>query len=149
MFFFVLGEFFLCLFFYQGDTQMTRYKESSMIKQILEELNISSSCHQVVLIAQSSLILYSHLSLSSITPDRSSRLYPVTTQSRYIQVLPSQPTLTHLWARVHKKMSHVFILTSPACLVCLTWMIREMGGKFPYSCNFVGVLLPGFIHGST
>ena len=25
-----------------------------------------------------------------------------------------------------------------ACLVCLTWMSNEMGGKWPYSCCFVG-----------
>ena len=27
---------------------------------------------------------------------------------------------------------------SPACLLCLIWMVCEMGGRWPYSCIFFG-----------
>ena len=27
---------------------------------------------------------------------------------------------------------------SPACFICLTWMVFEMGGKWQYSCCFIG-----------
>ena len=30
-----------------------------------------------------------------------------------------------------------FFQQCPAYLVCLTWMVFEMGGKWPYSCSFV------------
>ena len=40
-----------------------------------------------------------------------------------------------------KKFAHEFVPASqqyPACLVCLTWMVCEIGGKWPYRCCFVG-----------
>ena len=43
---------------------------------------------------------------------------------------------------VHKRKSlmSLFLLLQqcPACLVCLIWMVLEMGGKCLYSCCFVG-----------
>ena len=39
--------------------------------------------------------------------------------------------------------THEFILTLLACLVCLIWMVCMMGGKWPYSCCFLEMLLPG------
>ena len=35
-----------------------------------------------------------------------------------------------------KKVTYEIVLTLPACLARLTWMIYEIGGKWPYSCFF-------------
>ena len=36
-------------------------------------------------------------------------------------------------------MSLSFLLQQcPTCLVCRIWMVLEIGGKYPYSCCFVG-----------
>ena len=40
--------------------------------------------------------------------------------------------------------SFLFLQQCPACLVRLSWMLLEMGGRWPYSC-FCWVLLPGFV----
>ena len=36
-----------------------------------------------------------------------------------------------------KNVTYEFILSSPACIASLTWMFREMGGKWPYICFFI------------
>ena len=49
-------------------------------------------------------------------------------------------TLAHLCVGVNRKMllmSSSLLLQCPACLVCLTWIVLEMGGKWLYNC-FVG-----------
>ena len=51
-----------------------------------------------------SLTLFRHPSLSSIAPDRSSRLHPVSTQSWCIYVLASRPALACLCEGVHRSM---------------------------------------------
>ena len=86
--------------------------------------------------------LSSHQSLLSIAPGRSSKLYPVSAQSWCQYVLFDQPTLTHPCEGVHKRtllMSLSLLLQQwPACHVCLIWMVCKMGGKWLYSCCFVG-----------
>ena len=43
--------------------------------------------------------------------------------------------------RVHRRMSllslSLLLQQSPTCLVCLTWMVCKMRGKWQYSCSFV------------
>ena len=34
--------------------------------------------------------------------------------------------------------SSLFLQQCPACLVCLTWIVLVMGGKWPYSYCFLG-----------
>ena len=34
--------------------------------------------------------------------------------------------------------SSLLLQQCPACLVCLTWIVFVMGGRWPYSCCFVG-----------
>ena len=76
---------------------------------------------------------------------RSSRLHPVTAQSCCRWVLAVRPT----FARPRKGVSWRISLMSlslllqqcPACLVRLTWIVFVMGGRWPYSCCFVGCCL--------
>ena len=49
---------------------------------------------------------------------------------------------------VHRRISHKFVPASPACLVSCTVILCDMGGKQPYSCSFLGVLLLGFVQNS-
>ena len=83
-----------------------------------------------------------HTSLSSIAPGRSFRLHLVFAQSWCKSVLSGWSTLTCPCAGVHKKMflmsSSLLLQQCPACLVCLTWVVCKMGGKWPYSFCFVG-----------
>ena len=39
--------------------------------------------------------------------------------------------------------SSLLLHQCPACLVRLTWIVFVIGGWWPYSCCFVGVLPPG------
>ena len=52
-------------------------------------------------------------------------------------------TGTSMYLGPWKNVTYEFTFDShcPACLVCLTWMILEMGGKWSYSCSFVGCCL--------
>ena len=38
-----------------------------------------------------------------------------------------------------------FSSSYPACIVCLTLMVCEMGGKWPYTCYFVGFCFQDFL----
>ena len=38
-------------------------------------------------------------------------------------------------------VSSLLLQQCPAYLLCLTWMIFEMGGRWPYRCRFVGCCL--------
>ena len=91
------------------------------------------------------LTLSGHLSLLSIAPDRSSRLYPVSAQSCCIYVLGGRPA----FARPFEEVLMILLLTSSslllqqclACLVRLTLIVFVMGGRRPNSCCFVGCCL--------
>ena len=49
------------------------------------------------------------------------------------------PTLAHLRVGIHWRTSPISsTLLFQLCLACLTWMVFEMGGRWPYSCCFVG-----------
>ena len=95
----------------------------------------------LVLPAWISLTLSCHLSLLSIASSRSSSLHPVSAQSCCIQVLADRPAFAHLCEGVHRSMSlmrlSLLLRQYPACLVCLTWIVFVMGGRWPYSCCFV------------
>ena len=60
----------------------------------------------------------------------------------YEFILASQPTITQQWKGLHKRMSFInsfFLLQPcPAYLVCLTWMVLEIGNKWLYCSCFVG-----------
>ena len=98
--------------------------------------------HHVVSLAQISLTLYYHLSLSSIASGGSSRLHPVSVQSCCRYVLIDCPTPTHSCeGRPLENVSYEFVRTSRAVscnLVRMIWMVLEMGGRWPYSCCLMG-----------
>ena len=96
--------------------------------------------HHVVPLAQVSLTLSRHFSLSFIASGRSSGLHPVSSHSCCMYVLAFRPAFAHVG--VHRStlfMSSLLLLQRcPACLVRLTWIVFVMGGRWPYSCCFVG-----------
>ena len=89
--------------------------------------------HHVAPSAQISLTLFPHPSLSSIASGRSSRSY-------HIAGHPACP-----YEMVHQSMSlmslSLLLQQCPTCLGHLTLIIFGMGGKWLYSCCFVGCYL--------
>ena len=102
-------------------------------------------CHwdiyHAVWLAQISLTLSHHSSLSSIISSRFSRLNPMSVQSCYRKVLVGHLTLAHPCERVHRRTSlmssSLLLQQCPVCLVHLIWIVLAMGGCWPYSCCFI------------
>ena len=92
--------------------------------------------HHVVPIARISLTLSRHFSLSFIASGRSSKLHPVSSHSCCMYVRPGRPVGVH---RSTSLMSLFLLLQQcSACLVCLTWIVFMMEGRWPYSWCLVG-----------
>ena len=93
-------------------------------------------------LAHISLTLSHHFSLSSITSGRSSGLHPVSSHTCCMYVRAGRPAFARPYVRVHRSTSlmssSLLLQQCPACLVCLTWIVFVMGGRWPYSCCFVG-----------
>ena len=95
-------------------------------------------------LAQISLTLSHHFSLLFIASGRSSGLHPVFSHSccRY-DVLAGCPAFARPYVGVHRSTSlmslSLLLQQCPACLVCLTWIVFMMGGRWPYSWCFGGV----------
>ena len=98
--------------------------------------------HHVVPLAQISLTLPRHFSLSFIASGRSSGLHPVSSHSCWMYVQAGRPIFAQLYMGVHRSKSHMsssmLLQQCPACLVCLTWIVFMMEGRWPYSWCFVG-----------
>ena len=98
--------------------------------------------HHVVPPAQISLILSRHFSLFFIASGRSSGLHPVSSQSCCMYVWAGRLAFAWPYVVVHwstSLMSSSLLLQQcPAWLVHLTWIVFVMGGRWPYSCCFVG-----------
>ena len=92
--------------------------------------------HHVVPPARISPTLSRHFSLSFITSGRSSGLHPVSSHSHCMYVLAGHPALARPYVGVHRSTSlmnsSLLLQQCPAYLVCLTWMVFVMGGKWPY-----------------
>ena len=105
--------------------------------------------HYVAPSARISLTLSHHPSLSSIASGRSSGLHPVLAQSCCMRVRPGRPAFAGPGEGVHRStslMSSPLLLQKcPACLFCLTLIVFVMGGRWPYSCCFVGSWPPGLL----
>ena len=103
----------------------------------------------VRLLAQISLTLTHHPSLSPIALRKSSRLHPVLAQCCCIQVLAGLSTFAHPCERVHRSTSpmssSLLLQQCPTCLVHLTWIVFLMSGRWLYSSCFVGYFLPGLV----
>ena len=100
-----------------------------------------SSCHAITI----SLTLSHQLSQLSIASNRSSGLHPVSTQSYCMYVQAGRPAFAQPGEGVHKSKSHMssFLLLQQCsvCLVRLILIVFLMGGRWPYSCCFVGCCL--------
>ena len=101
-----------------------------------------SSHHLVVPSARISLTLSRQPSLSFIASSRSSGLHPVFSQSCCMYVRAGHPAFVRLCEGVHRSTSlmssSLLLQQRPVCLVCLTWIVFVMGGRWPYSCCFMG-----------
>ena len=98
--------------------------------------------HHVMLLAQISLTLTRHFSLSFITSGRSSGLHPVSSYSCCMYVRTGRPAFAWLYAGVHRSTSlmssSLLLQQCPACLVRLTWIVFVMEGRWTYSWCLVG-----------
>ena len=99
-----------------------------------------SSCHSASTCLTD--LLWKHPSLSSTATEKSSRLYPVSSQNYCIYVLAGRPAFACSYEEVHWSMS---LMCSPLCLqryqpclVRLTWIVFVMGGRWLYISCFVG-----------
>ena len=108
-------------------------------------VNSSHYHHLIVSPARISLTLSRHFSLSFIASGRSPWLYPVSSQGCCIYVRASRPAFARPCEGVHRRTSLIslslLLQQCPACLVRLTWIVFVMGGRWPYSCCFVGCCL--------
>ena len=102
--------------------------------------NVQIICHhhyQVVPLAQISLTLSLHFSLSFIASGRSSRLHPVSSHSCCMYARAGRPAFARPYVGVHRSTSlmssSLLLQQCPACLVRLTWIVFVMGGRWPYS----------------
>ena len=94
----------------------------------------SSSCH-----ASSTDFLDSPLPLISIV-HRFWQVFSVTScvHTELLLISSSWPsnTFSSMWRGPEENVTYEFV--SPAFLVCRTWMVLKRGGRWSYSCCFVG-----------
>ena len=99
--------------------------------------------HHVVPPARISLALSRHFFLSFIASGRSSGLHPVSSQSCCMYVQAGRPAFARPYVEVRRSTSlmssSLLLQQCPTCLVCLTWILFVMGGRWPYSWCFVGI----------
>ena len=95
-----------------------------------------------VLVARISLTLSRHSSLSFIALGRSSGQHPVSSHSCWMCVRADCPAFARPCVGVHKSTSLMsssqLLQQCPACLVCLTWIVFVIGGRWPYNWCLVG-----------
>ena len=93
--------------------------------------------HHVVLVAQISLTLSRHFSLSFIASGRSSGQHPVSSHSCWMYVRAGRPAFARPCVGVQKSTSlmssSLLLQQCPACLLRLTWIVFVIGGRWPYS----------------
>ena len=114
----------------QGNTQRESHRKKSF-----------GYHHHVVPLAQISLTLSRHFSLSFIASGRSSGLHSVSSHSCCVYFRASRPAFAWAYAGVHRSTSlssSLLLQQCPACLVRLTWIVFVMGGRWPYRWCLVG-----------
>ena len=98
--------------------------------------------HHIALVARISLTLSRHSSLSFIALGRSSGQHPVSSHSCWMYVRAGRPAFARPCVGIHKSASlmssSLLLQQCPACLVCLTWIVFVIGGRWPYSWCLVG-----------
>ena len=108
------------------------------MKPVLEIIIIMSCCQHGIPDPISLL-------LSFIASGRFSRLHLVSSYSCFMYVRAGHPAFAQPYVGVHRSTSvmslSLLFQQCPACLVCLTWIVFMMGGRWPYSWCFVGCCL--------
>ena len=100
--------------------------------------------HHVVQLARISLSpsLSQHFFPFVHASDRSSGRHPVSSHSFCMYILAGRPAFARPYVVVHRSTSlmssSLLLKHCPACLVCLTWIVFVMGGRWPYSLCLVG-----------
>ena len=98
--------------------------------------------HHFVPQAQISLTFSRHFSLSFMAFGRYSGLHHVFSHSCCMYVRVGRPAFARPYVGVHRSTSlmssSLFLQLCPACLVCLTWIVFVMGGRWPYSWCLAG-----------
>ena len=139
-------------FFYWIKRRSERFQSSSF----LPCGHICEDHHHVTLLAQISLTLSRHHSLSSIASVKSSGLHSVSAQSCCMYVLSGRPAFARPCEEVHRSTSLMsssqLLQQCSLCLIRLILIVILMGGSWPYSCCFVesvsstcSVLLAAFL----
>ena len=97
----------------------------------------SSSCRAANTDIRDSLSLSRHFSLSFSATGRSLGLHPISSQSCCMYVRAGRPAFERPYVGVHSSTSlmssSLLFQQCPACLVCLTWIVFVIGGRWPYS----------------
>ena len=105
--------------------------------------------HHIALVARISLTLSRHSSLSFIALGRSSGQYPVSSHSCWMYVRAGRPAFARPCVGIHKSTSlmssSLLLQQCPAYLVRLTWIVVEIGGRWPYSWCLVGCCCQDFL----
>ena len=118
-------------------TEPLRAKSNKFSLDWISHFTYHHNHHHVVLVAWISLTLSRHFSLSFIASGRSSGLHPVSSHSCWIYVRAGHPAFVWPYVGVHKSTSlmilSLLLQQCPACLVCLTWIVFVIGGRWPYS----------------
>ena len=113
-----------------------------MLEMVWYSINHHHHHHHVVLVARISLTLSRHFSLSFIASGRSSVQHPVSSHSCWMYVCAGRPAFARPCVGVHKSTSlmssSLLLQQCPTCLVCLTWIVFIIGGRWPYSWCLVG-----------
>ena len=98
--------------------------------------------HHIALVARISLTLSRPSSLSFIALGRSSGQHPVSSHSCWMYVRAGRPAFARPCVGIHKSTSLIssslLLQQCRACLVCLTWIVFVIGGRWPYSWCLVG-----------
>ena len=105
------------------------------------EIGCYTHHHHVVPLAEISLTLSRHFSLSFIASGKSSGLHPVSSHSCCMYVRAGRPAFARPFAGVHRSTSlmssSLLLQQCPACLVRRTWIVFVMGGA---GGRIIGVL---------
>ena len=92
--------------------------------------------HHVVPLAQISLLLSRHFSLSFISSGRSSGLHPISSHCCCMYVLAGRPAFARPYVGVHRSTSlmssSLLLQQCPACLVRLIWIVFVMRDIYIY-----------------
>ena len=120
----------------------------------LRKLSYSVSCespsfynrgnfhHHVVVVAQISLTLSRHFSLSFITLGRSSGQHPVSSHSCWMYVCASRPAFARPCVGVHKSTSLMSLsnMLCSKCILCCQWTLEYANLKAKFKLNsFVNI----------